>query len=1051
MFHDAGPWQLAGHSRDEIASAPSGFAGRPSVIEFSSGDSRSRVEIPLEDPARQAMESLLDGSFTWQAWIYDSAPSPDGKTNYALLYYVDHKQFTSNSMWFYRARQDGSYRFRIVDIEGRQSGVEIPALKPNGEGDRQWHHYAVVVDRSSDDLGQWSIRGYRDGELIDEQRLPEDVGAIRHHGQLIFGNSHLANAPWRGAIDDVALLPVALNSDEVRQHFRENKDPKVPTAEELDAEKEHFFEAKIRPLLIDRCTDCHSGDEFSESPLAFNSRGALLRGADFGPAVIPGKGSESLLIQAVQWNHKALKMPPDEGDRLTKLEIDDLRRWIDDGAYWPSGDVVREAEMSLSEVGEEKVESDHWAFQARTRPDPPNVEDPDWNRTAIDRFLFTEMLEQQIEPNGVTDKRTLVRRATLDLTGLPPTPEEVEAFLNDNSGQAFERVVDRLLASRHYGERWGRHWLDIARYADTQGDVGDFPIPTAYLYRNWVIDALNADMPYDRFIQAQLAGDLLAIDADSEEEARGMMVATGFLALSRRFGNTKYDDAHLMIEDTIDTLGRGVLGVTIRCARCHDHKFDPILQSDYFGLYGIFESTRYPTMGASNQKSPASLSPAVPDPELRAELDRYYRTLERYYYQINNKNRPWLKPTLKEFEKVSKQLKDASLSDDQRSKLEERRDSLLAFRVGAFRELMLHGIGWINREKNRLADNPPTEAVFAVSEGKATDSKLHLRGNPEQLGRVVSRRFPLVLTEKQGDSSQWQGSGRLELAQWLTSSDHPLTPRVIVNRVWQYHFGRGLVGTSSNFGVKGDLPSHPQLLDYLANTFVETDNWSLKTLHRRIMLSRAYQLSSQTTDESLQEDADNVYLARYSRRRLEAEVIRDSMLAISGKLDHSRGEAFPFPHWKSRSYSLNNPFKAEYPSNRRTVYLMTQRLFRQPLFTLFDGPDRNQSTEKRTISAFPTQVLFLLNSPFVQEQAEAFAAKIVRAAPRSPETIELAYQSVYGRGPTAAEVDIVTQQVQALTTQILESGSNDSQEARRSAWTAVAKSLFASNEFLHVE
>ncbi|MFI4875722.1 MAG: DUF1549 and DUF1553 domain-containing protein, partial [Blastopirellula sp. JB062] len=629
--------------------------------------------------------------------------------------------------------------------------------------------------------------------------------------------------------------------------------------------------------------------------------------------------------------------------------------------------------------------------------------------------------------------------------------DEVDAFLQDETSEAFARVIDRLLASPRYGERWGRHWLDIARYADTQGDVGDFPIPTAYLYRDWVIDSLNADMPYDQFVQAQIAGDLIARQAESGHDARQLIIATGFVSLSRRFGNTKYEDEHLMIEDTIDTLGRGILGVTIRCARCHDHKFDPILQSDYFGLYGIFQSTRYPTMGASNEKSPSFLSTAAPDSQKQKRLDDYYALIERYYYQINNHHRPWLRPTIREFKEVAGQLKQKDLAPQTRRQLETRREKLLASHDGAFRELLLHGLGWIKKEKDRLADNPPFESVFGVSEGKPVDASIHLRGNPHNLGRIVPRRFPLVLSEQPTDSTAWQGSGRLELAQWLTSPDHPLTSRVIVNRVWQYHFGRGLVATSSNFGVKGDEPSHPELLDYLANVFVEEDDWSLKALHRRLMLSRAYRLSCRTTDESLRMDPDNVYLARFARRRLEAEAIRDSILMVSGNLDLKRSEGFPFPHWKSRSYSLNNPFKGSYSSNRRSVYLMTQRLFRQQFFALFDGPDRNQSTERRSAAALPTQVLFLLNSPFVREQSAAFARRIVQAAPDENGAIRFAYQHAYGRPPSRAEQASVAQQLETLTAAIAASEPAEPEEVRLAAWKAVAKSLLASNEFLHME
>ncbi|UUO07731.1 DUF1553 domain-containing protein [Blastopirellula sp. J2-11] len=1050
VCHDRGDGELHGRYFAGAKRFAHATSGRESIVEFGPELTQARIEIAVNGAAQQTLQKLLAGSFSWEAWILDAAPAPDGRTNYAILYYADHRGFVANSTWFYRARQNGGYYFRMTDAQSRQAGIEIAPLTKTGAGDGQWHHYVISVDRSAENSDQWGIRAFRDGELVAEQPLRSDLGPIEHDGPLVLGNDHRAASPWRGAIDDLALFNVALDLQEVRRRYKATKaDDESLKASQLAllTQREEFFENKIRPLFLESCVGCHTGDEFGESPLAFTSRAALLRGAEFGPAITPGKASESLLIQAVQWNHKALKMPPDESDRLTKRQIEDLRRWIDDGAFWPQSEEMPD-DAANSETIEEQVESDHWAFQPRLHPTASKIDQPEWNEHEIDRFVFAKLQEQDISPNDLADKRTLIRRVTFDLTGLPPTPEEIDAFLNDRSTDAFAKVVDRLLASPRYGERWGRHWLDLARYADTQGDVGDFPIPTAYLYRDWVIDALNADMPYDRFIQAQLAGDLLAYEAPQQEDAAGLMAATGFIALSRRFGNTKFEDKHLMIEDTLDTLGRSVLGITLRCARCHDHRFDPLLQSDYYGLYGMFESTRYPTMGASNEKSPSALTPVVPDHEQQALLDEHFETIERYSYQINNRGRAWLKPTLQEFKDVSNQLKADDLSAEQRAQLSDRREKALSAYDGKFRELMLHGLDWINREKNRLADNPPAQAIFAVSEAEPHDAKIHLRGNPENLGRVVPRRFPLILS--QGELPQRQGSGRLELARWITAPDHPLTARVIVNRVWRHYMGRGLVASTSNFGVRGAKPSHPELLDYLANTFVEEDGWSLKALHRRILLSRTYRLSAHATTESLRQDPDNVYLGRFSRRRLEAEAIRDAMLSISGNLDLSRSGEHPFPHWKKRSFSLNNPFKAEFPSNRRTIYLMTQRLFRQPFFSLFDGPDRNQSTEERTVSALPTQVLYLLNSPFVQQQAKAFADRVIAESEEDAAAVKLAYELAYGRAPTSVEQQAILEAKASLTLQIDDADAKPA-EVRRVVWTAVAKSLFASNEFMHVE
>ncbi len=355
-----------------------------------------------------------------------------------------------------------------------------------------------------------------------------------------------------------------------------------------------------------------------------------------------------LLIHAVKRTHKELHMPPDKNDSLSRDEIAALSRWIDDGAIWPSGsaEVAANAPEPDNNITRKLTIDpvEDWALQPRRIFEPPVIDDARWAASPIDRFLEFKRRDSGIQATKRADRRTLIRRATFDLTGLPPTPDEIQSFLDDpaNDQIAFAKVVDRLLASKHYGERAGRLWLDVARYADTRGDVGDIPINTAYLYRNWVIDSLNADLPFDEFLQSQIAGDILAHKVKDETTARGLTVATGFIALSRRFGNTKKDDIHLTIEDTIDTIGRGVLGLTLRCSRCHDHKCDPILNTDYYGLYGIFESTTYPWMGMSNEKSPSDLSPAVPRPSAFKQAKEYWTLITRYEYQINNHHRPWL-------------------------------------------------------------------------------------------------------------------------------------------------------------------------------------------------------------------------------------------------------------------------------------------------------------------------------------------------------------------------------------------------------------------------
>ncbi len=529
--------------------------------------------------------------------------------------------------------------------------------------------------------------------------------------------------------------------------------PAVAADDPTDVE---FFELHVRPLLVEKCGSCHIDSD--EGGLLFTGREALVTGGDFGPAIEPGHAAKSLLLAAVKWTTKDLRMPPEEDERLTPAEIASLERWIDRGAVWPGG-----AEAPAAAAGgadePDRIASDHWAFQPIERPEVPDVADPEWAGSPIDAFIHAGHVAGGVAPAPRADRLVLLRRATFDLLGLPPTPEEIAAFAADTSADAFPRAIDRLLASPHYGERWGRHWLDVARYADTAGDVGDYPIPTARLYRDWVIDSLNADLPIDRFLEAQIAGDLLAAsepvptadptapdDAAALRHRRDLSMATGFISLSRRFGNTKAESMHLTIEDTIDTVGRGMLGLTLRCARCHDHKFDPLLATDYYRLYGIFASTRYPWMGMSVEKSPAALVPLSLDPDAPAKADAYWDTIARYEYQINNHHRPWLKPALAAF--TANEKARAAAGDDDRARradLDRRREELLAAHDGKFRELMLHGLDWLKAEKQRLAANPPFPMLYAVSEGQPADARLHRRGNPELLGDAVPRGMPEVV------------------------------------------------------------------------------------------------------------------------------------------------------------------------------------------------------------------------------------------------------------------------------------------------------------------
>jgi hypothetical protein len=683
-----------------------------------------------------------------------------------------------------------------------------------------------------------------------------------------------------------------------------------------------------------------------------------------------------------------------------------------------------------------------WSFQPVEQTRPPGVLNPRWAKNPIDLFVQARREQQGITPASPADKRTLIRRAYFDLVGLPPKPAEIDAFLRDDSPDAFEKLVDRLLANPAYGERWGRHWLDVARYADTSGDTGDYPIPQAYLYRDWVIDAFNRDLPYDELIRQQLAGDVLATNERDPELYRDGVVATGFLALSRRFGNKK-DNLHLTIEDTIDTVGRGIMGLTLKCARCHHHKSDPILLSDYYGLYGIFASTSYPWAGSGFDTVPTGLQALSPNAAVRQDISDRWKKLASYVRQHRDN---WqIAGQAKKFRELGERIDAGEKNGDDVSSLIEERAALLD-KHEKFREFLVHGRDWLGERVKELAPAfPEGQLGFAVREGKPVDARQHINGDPKQTTDTVTRRFVEVVSR--GTAPEIPGgSGRLELASWITSRDHPLTARVIVNRIWQWHFGQGIVATPDNFGHTGARPSHPELLDYLASTFM-SDGWSIKKLHRHILLSNVYQLSSDIVTSSAERDPDNHYLWRFTPRRLSAEEVRDAVLAVSGELDASRPGPHPFRPWHEIGYGLNNPFHEVFDTPHRSVYVMTQRLFHHPFFARFGAPDRNETTSHRDPSTTPMQALYLLNAPFVDQQARALARRVLAARVADHERVEIAFETVFGRSPTETET--------WLTLQFLRDHQGLDQRPRGDsreldAWAGLAHTLLMTNEFFFV-
>jgi mono/diheme cytochrome c family protein len=773
---------------------------------------------------------------------------------------------------------------------------------------------------------------------------------------------------------------------------------------------EATFEKEIRPLLVAECQRCH-GPKKQHGGLRLDTREAALKGGETGPAVVPGDPAKSLLLKAVR-RHGDLAMPPDK--TLTPAQVEALAAWVKAGAVWPATATA----AGLRSGPPTDREKRFWSFQPVTEPKPPVPCDAGWPANDIDRFVLADLDRAGLKPVADADRRTLLRRVTFDLTGLPPTPEEIAAFEKDSSPGAFEAVVTRLLASPGYGERWGRHWLDVVRYADTAGDGADYPVREAYKYRDYVIASLNADKPFDQFVKEQIAGDILAREQAaagtiSDERYAELVTATGYLAITRRYGyDLKPDFRHLDLADAIDNLGQTFLGLSVGCARCHDHKFDPVTMGDYYALYGILESTAFAFPGGEELKRPRQFPPLVPPAEA-ARLDKLRQA---------------------ELAKLAEEIQRAERDVAAGKAAVVVGGGLAALDLGE-RQARLDAA---RRARDRLAETPPYPVAYGVAEGTPADARIQKRGEPDRPGEVVPRRFlELLGGEPIADP---KGSGRRDLADWLTRPTNPLTARVIVNRVWAHHFGRGLVATPNDFGTRGDPPSHPALLDFLAARFV-ANGWSLKWLHRQIVLSRTYRLASADDPTCRAKDPDNRLLWQFRRQPLDAESIRDAILAISGKLVRGSPGPHPFPDVNTWAFRIHEPFVAVYPTDRRSVYVMVQRIRRHPFLGTFDGADPNASTPDRKPTTTPLQALYLLNNEFVHEQSDAFAGRLLAAAGTDADRVRLAYELTTGRAPDAADTRKALDFLKAYSAKTTD----------RAALAALGRVLFSSNGFLFVD
>jgi cytochrome c553 len=736
-----------------------------------------------------------------------------------------------------------------------------------------------------------------------------------------------------------------------------------------------FFEKQVRPLLVANCYTCHSADTNSRSGLRVDDRNGLLTGGSRGPAVIPFKPDESLLIKAVS-RAGELKMPPERP--LAEADVAVLKQWIRDGAAWTKVESVTTDRQIVADYP--KLRKEHWAWQPLTDPRVPTL-DSAWPRDAVDRFVLARLTKQGLKPTGDAAPLDLIRRVTFDLTGLPPTLAEIDAFLADHSDTAFERVVDRLLASPAFGERWGRHWLDVARYGESTGSARNLPFPHAWRYRDYVIDAFNKDKPYDEFVREQVAGDLLPGKTAAERAEH--LVATGFLAVGVKDVNQRFKVRYIMdnVNEQIDTVTRSVLALTASCARCHDHKFDPIPTSDYYALAGIFEST--------------DLCAALRNKMGGGGLD---------YYDPHLLLRLAGGP-------AQDQAGSAKIQLLQRDVRQARAELEAAPTPSPARRAARAKVNRLEAELARASDPAANGPVaLGARDGKIVgNTAIRVRGQAEKHGPVVPRGFLSVVQFPGEPKVNVRQSGRLELAQWLTSPQNPLVSRVIVNRVWHHLFGSGLVKTVDNFGTNGDVPSHPELLDHLSHRFIR-DGWSIKKLVRTIVLTRAYRLSSSARSENLAIDPENRLVWRHSPRRLDAEEIRDATLAAAGQLDLTRPVGSPAMNLPVIELANNGIVarrlaEAAAASRHRSVYLPLLRGLTPNSMAAFDFAEQGMVTGARDTTTVAPQALYLLNDPFVRDQSQALAARLLAPAGLTDEQrIDLAYRLTLSRPARRAEI-----------------------------------------------
>ncbi len=907
-----------------------------------------------------------------------------------------------------------------------------------------------------------------------------------------------------------------------------------------------FFEKKVRPVLATKCQACHNGN-VKTSGLDLSTAEAFKAASGAGPLVSKESPEASLLLQAVSYEGR-LKMPPT--GKLSAEEIAALTAWVKMGAPWPGAGSTAVAKSIVRKGGRNfsPEEKSFWAFQPVVKPGAPVVRNQAWVKSPIDRFILAGLEAKGLAPAPPAARLTLLRRATFDLTGLPPNEKEIADFLADESPRAFEKVVDRLLDSPRYGERWGRHWLDVARYADSTGNDEDHRYPYAWRYRDYVIEAFNSDMPYDRFVREQIAGDLMRRDTVYPQG----IVATGFLALGAKAiaQQDKKKMLYDVYDEQVDVMSRGLLGVTLSCARCHDHKFDPLLTRDYYSFINFFANTKS-FKDSETHVSKLLFTPLVPreqyasysrhedridemkmkiDDLVDEEKERYNkdltprlaeymlaarrviqgarveevaaekhlqgRVLGRWvsYLKTDPRTKPhfddWAAATGSNAAEVAAryQARYTATLEKWTQKLHKWREharrmlaeknmppppkpDFKAEEDGFFYDVYIDGkigpfalgkkdqdavfspnakaaLAKLQAELEHLQKTKPPEPDMACAvqdEDSSVSQKVFIRGDYNSEGEDAPKAFPLILSKASDPKPSPTGSGRLELAEWLTSKDNPLATRVIANRIWHWHFGEGIVRTPDNFGKMGEKPTHPELLDYLTARFVE-GGWSFKEMHRLIMLSSTYQMSSNVSGEALKADPENRLLSRFFRRRLAVEELRDGLLAVDGSLDLKMGGTLQSGFGTDGENNQDRLSINPDTQKLRTVYLPLRRANLPTLLNLYDFGDATTVQGRRISTNVAPQTLFMMNSAFLTERSQNLAGQLLKESGLTgPQRVERLYLRAVNRRPAPEEVD------DDLTYITRFEQKYPGPDANRNAWQSLCRALLASNEFVYVD